>query len=38
MALSILDVALEVGGWSITKFPTLMSLVMDDMCKHLFQV
>ncbi|KAF9398812.1 GDP/GTP exchange factor for ARF, partial [Mortierella sp. AD011] len=38
MALSILDVALEVGGRSITKFQTLMSLVADDMCKHLFQL
>ncbi|ORZ01929.1 hypothetical protein BCR41DRAFT_342440 [Lobosporangium transversale] len=38
MALSILDVALEVGGRSITKFPALMSLVADDMCKYLFQL
>ncbi|KAF9199600.1 GDP/GTP exchange factor for ARF [Haplosporangium sp. Z 27] len=38
MALSILDVALEVGGRSITKFQTLMSLVADDMCKYLFQL
>ncbi|KAF9987686.1 GDP/GTP exchange factor for ARF [Modicella reniformis] len=38
MALNILDVALEVGGRSITKFETLMSLVADDMCKYLFQL
>ncbi|KAF9184746.1 GDP/GTP exchange factor for ARF [Haplosporangium sp. Z 767] len=38
MALSILDIALEVGGRSITRFHTLMSLVADDMCKHLFQL
>ncbi|KAG0371001.1 GDP/GTP exchange factor for ARF [Gamsiella multidivaricata] len=38
MALSILDVALEVGGKSITKFPALMSLAADDMCKYLFQL
>ncbi|KAI8601707.1 hypothetical protein EDD21DRAFT_373786 [Dissophora ornata] len=38
MALSILDVALEVGGRSIVKFNVLMSLVADDMCKYLFQL
>ncbi|KAG0331630.1 GDP/GTP exchange factor for ARF [Podila humilis] len=38
MALSILDVALEAGGRSITKFSVLMSLVADDMCKYLFQL
>ncbi|KAG0206857.1 GDP/GTP exchange factor for ARF [Mortierella sp. GBA30] len=38
MALGILDVALEAGGRSITKFSVLMSLVADDMCKHLFQL
>ncbi|KAF9927841.1 GDP/GTP exchange factor for ARF [Linnemannia zychae] len=38
MALSILDVALEAGGRSITKFNALMTLVADDMCKHLFQL
>ncbi|KAK3846180.1 MAG: hypothetical protein J3R72DRAFT_380241 [Linnemannia gamsii] len=38
MALSILDVALEAGGRSITRFHALMSLVSDDMCKHLFQL
>ncbi|KAG0227252.1 GDP/GTP exchange factor for ARF [Mortierella sp. GBA43] len=38
MALSISDVALEVGGRSITKFQTLLALVADDMCKHLFQI
>ncbi|KAK5816093.1 hypothetical protein F5H01DRAFT_343687 [Linnemannia elongata] len=38
MALSILDVALEAGGRSITKFHALMALVSDDMCKHLFQL
>ncbi|KAI9233815.1 MAG: hypothetical protein BYD32DRAFT_464966 [Podila humilis] len=38
MALSILDVALEAGGRSITKFSVLMALVSDDMCKFLFQL
>ncbi|KAG0266994.1 GDP/GTP exchange factor for ARF, partial [Linnemannia exigua] len=38
MALSILDVALEAGGRSITRFHALMALVSDDMCKHLFQL
>ncbi|KAF9437726.1 GDP/GTP exchange factor for ARF [Entomortierella beljakovae] len=38
MALSILNVALEVGGKSITKFQSLMTLVADDMCKYLFQL
>ncbi|KAF9294433.1 GDP/GTP exchange factor for ARF [Mortierella antarctica] len=38
MALSILDVALEAGGRSITKFNVLMALVSDDMCKYLFQL
>ncbi|KAG0329161.1 GDP/GTP exchange factor for ARF [Dissophora globulifera] len=38
MALSILDVTLEVGGQSITKFSALMSLVSDDLCKYLFQL
>ncbi|KAG0032094.1 GDP/GTP exchange factor for ARF [Podila clonocystis] len=38
MALSILDVALEAGGRSITKFSVLMALVSDDMCKYLFQL
>ncbi|KAF9404262.1 GDP/GTP exchange factor for ARF, partial [Podila epigama] len=38
MALSILDVALEAGGRSITKFNVLMTLVSDDMCKFLFQL
>ncbi|KAG0242430.1 GDP/GTP exchange factor for ARF [Actinomortierella wolfii] len=38
MALSILDVALEVGGRSIARFPTLLGLVSDEMCKYLFQL
>lgn len=38
MALSILDVALEAGGRSISKFSVLMALVSDDMCKFLFQL
>ncbi|KAL0073779.1 hypothetical protein J3Q64DRAFT_1649624 [Phycomyces blakesleeanus] len=38
MALSILNVAFEVGGRSISRFETLRSLVMDDFCKYLFQL
>lgn len=38
MALSILNVALDVGGRSITRFESLRSLVMDDFCKYMFQV
>ncbi|KAF9163079.1 GDP/GTP exchange factor for ARF [Actinomortierella ambigua] len=38
MALSILDVALEVGGRSIVRFPNLLGLVSDEMCKYLFQL
>ncbi|KAF7725729.1 GDP/GTP exchange factor for ARF [Apophysomyces ossiformis] len=38
MALSILNVAFEVGGRSIGKFEALRSLVVDDFCKYLFQL
>lgn len=38
MALSILNVAFEVGGKSISRFEILRSLVADDFCKYLFQV
>ncbi|KAI9027406.1 hypothetical protein CLU79DRAFT_697591 [Phycomyces nitens] len=38
MALSILNVAFEVGGRSISRFETLRSLVMDEFCKYLFQL
>lgn len=38
MALSILNVAFEVGGKSISRFETLRTLVTDDFCKYLFQV
>lgn len=36
MGLSILTIAFEVGGVSITRFPSLISLVRDDMAKQLF--
>ncbi|KAI8068278.1 hypothetical protein BC940DRAFT_299601 [Gongronella butleri] len=38
MALSILNVAFEVGGRSISRFESLRSLVTDDFCKFLFQL
>lgn len=38
MALSILNVAFEVGGRSIGRFETLRSLVTDDFCKYVFQL
>jgi brefeldin A-resistance guanine nucleotide exchange factor 1 len=38
MALSILNVAFEVGGKSIGRFETLRSLVTDDFCKYVFQL
>ncbi|CDS10527.1 hypothetical protein LRAMOSA03202 [Lichtheimia ramosa] len=38
MALSILNVAFEVGGKSISRFEILRSLVADDFCKYLFQL
>lgn len=38
MALSILNVAFEVGGRSISRFEGLCGLVTDEFCKFLFQV
>ncbi|KAI8142216.1 hypothetical protein BJV82DRAFT_615987 [Fennellomyces sp. T-0311] len=38
MALSILNVAFEVGGKSISRFETLRVLVADEFCKYLFQL
>ncbi|KAI9494797.1 hypothetical protein BDB00DRAFT_817115 [Zychaea mexicana] len=38
MALSILNVAFEVGGKSISRFETLRILVADEFCKYLFQL
>ncbi|KAI8082800.1 uncharacterized protein BX664DRAFT_366573 [Halteromyces radiatus] len=38
MALSILNVAFEVGGRSISRFETLRGLVTDEFCKFLFQL
>ncbi|KAI8371498.1 uncharacterized protein BYT42DRAFT_595024 [Radiomyces spectabilis] len=38
MALSILNVAFEVAGRSISRFDILRSLVTDDLCKYLFQL
>jgi brefeldin A-resistance guanine nucleotide exchange factor 1 len=38
MALSILNVAFEVGGKSIGRFESLRTLVTDDFCKYVFQL
>lgn len=38
MALSILNVAFEVGGKSIGRFESLRLLVTDDFCKYVFQL
>lgn len=38
MALGLLNIAFEVGGRSIGKFPTLRMMVADHLCKHLFQL
>lgn len=38
MALGLLNIAFEVGGKSIGKFPSLRLMVADELCKHLFQV
>jgi brefeldin A-resistance guanine nucleotide exchange factor 1 len=38
MALSLLNVAFEIGGHSIGRFPVLRTLVADELCKYLFQV
>ncbi|ORZ10721.1 hypothetical protein BCR42DRAFT_333206 [Absidia repens] len=38
MALSILNVAFEVGGRSISRFEALRGLVTDEFCKFLFQL
>ena len=38
MALSILNVAFEVGGRTIGRFETLRNMAVDELCKFLFQV
>ncbi|GBB94028.1 hypothetical protein RclHR1_02280001 [Rhizophagus clarus] len=38
MALSILNVAFEVGGRTIGRFETLRNFAVDDLCKYLFQL
>ena len=38
IGLSLLTVALESGAAHIGAFPSLMSLVSDEMCKNLFMV
>ncbi|OZJ02551.1 hypothetical protein BZG36_04503 [Bifiguratus adelaidae] len=38
MALSILNVAFDVAGESISRFEVLRQLVADDFCKYLFQL
>ena len=38
MALGLLNVAFEVGGKSIGRFPLLRAMVADELCKYLFQV
>jgi brefeldin A-resistance guanine nucleotide exchange factor 1 len=38
MALSILNVAFDVGGKSISRFESLRNLITDEFCKYLFQL
>ncbi|GAA6035516.1 hypothetical protein JCM8097_000294 [Rhodosporidiobolus ruineniae] len=38
MALGLLNIAFEVGGKSMARFPTLRAMVADHLCKHLFQL
>ncbi|EPB82288.1 hypothetical protein HMPREF1544_10968 [Mucor circinelloides 1006PhL] len=38
MALSILNVAFEVGGRSIGRFESLRTLITDEFCKFVFQL
>ncbi|GBC25460.1 uncharacterized protein OCT59_019907 [Rhizophagus irregularis] len=38
MALSILNVAFEVGGRTIGRFETLRNFAVDELCKYLFQL
>ncbi|CAJ0745271.1 24891_t:CDS:10 [Entrophospora sp. SA101] len=38
MALSILNVAFEVGGQTIGRFEVLRNLAVDELCKYLFQL
>ncbi|KAI9276386.1 hypothetical protein BY458DRAFT_532750 [Sporodiniella umbellata] len=38
MALSLLNIALEIGGKSIGRFDILRSLVTDEFCKYVFQL
>lgn len=38
MSLGLLNIAFEVGGFSIGKFSSLRSMVGDHLCKHLFQL
>ncbi|CAG8573531.1 12884_t:CDS:10, partial [Cetraspora pellucida] len=38
MALSILNVAFEVGGRTIGRFEPLRALAVDELCKYLFQL
>ncbi|SGY37639.1 BQ5605_C003g01849 [Microbotryum silenes-dioicae] len=38
MALGLLNIAFEVGGRSISRFPSLRAMVGDHLCKHLFQL
>ncbi|SCV67937.1 BQ2448_58 [Microbotryum intermedium] len=38
MALGLLNIAFEVGGRSIGRFPSLRAMVGDHLCKHLFQL
>lgn len=38
MALGLLNVAFEIGGRSIGRFPSLRVVVADGLCKYLFQL
>lgn len=37
-ALNILITAFEVSGRSVSQFPSLRTMVSDDLCKHIFQL
>ena len=38
MALNILNIAIEIGGRSIGRFPSLRAMVADELCKHVLQL
>lgn len=36
-ALSLINSAIELGGWSISKYPRLLSLIQDELFRYLMQ-